>query len=184
MRRWRSLASLLVLSLLLVACGFHLRGSAALPPQMQTVELVGISSRSELGEEIVAALEESGGRVVSGAGSAELHVSGESQSRRLLSVGSGGRATEYEISYRFSYELRLAEEIRDENGQPVVRYRTRVAPQIMELQRDYAHNSANVLGSDDEEALLLREMRGLAVRQMLRQLQFELQAERSQDTDD
>lgn len=157
---------------LLSACGFHLRGAITLPPQMARTQLVGIDARSALADEIVAALENAGAQVVADDATALLHLSAEREARRLLSVGSTGRASEYEITYQFSFELRVPVAVTDEHAdkdRPVDR--VLVPQQTISLSRDYSFDQHNVLGKGDEEALLVREMRAFAVRQMLLRLQ-------------
>jgi LPS-assembly lipoprotein len=160
--------------LLLTSCGFHLRGAVTLPPQMERTQLLGVDARDPLAEEITAALEDAGVRVVAGDATAQLIVSGERQARRLLSVGSTGRASEYEISYQFSFELRApAAEATDAGAKPAAV--VLVPQQGVSLDRDYSFDPDNVLGKGDEEALLVREMRSFAVRQMLVRLRAGLQ---------
>jgi LPS-assembly lipoprotein len=151
--------------LLLTSCGFHLRGAVTLPPQMERTQLLGVDARSALAAEITAALEDAGVRVVAGDATAQLVISGERQARRLLSVGSTGRASEYEITYQFSFELRAPAEATAAGGKPAVV--VLVPQQSISLNRDYSFDPDNVLGKGDEEALLVREMRSFAVRQML-----------------
>jgi len=162
-------------SLSLVACGFHLRGAVVLPPQMERTQLVGIDARSALAEEIRTALENAGARVVEVDATAQLVISGEREARRLLSVGSTGRASEYELTYQFSYELRAPAQ--DKTGEAITV--VLLPQQTMSLNRDYSFDPDNVLGKGEEEALLLREMRAFAVRQMLLRLRAGLHAQDS-----
>lgn len=171
-RRGLLLLLLVTSALSLAACGFHLRVAITLPPQMERTQLVGIDSRGALAEEITAALENAGARVVAGDATAQLHISGEREARRLLSVGSTGRASEYELTYQFSFELRAPAV--DASGKAVTAVLLPV--QTVSLNRDYAFDPDNVLGKGEEEALLLREMRAFAVRQMLLRLRAGLQS--------
>ncbi len=157
--------SLVTCYLSLVSCGFHLRGAVTLPPQMERTQLLGVEARGPLAAEITAALEDAGARVVAGDATAQLVISGERQARRLLSVGSTGRASEYEITYRFSFELRAPAEAAEAGAKPAVV--VLVPQQTVSLNRDYAFDPNSVLGKGDEESLLVREMRTFAVRQML-----------------
>lgn len=174
-RRGLLFLSLVVCSLSLAACGFHLRGAITLPSQMERTQLLGVDARSALAEEITVALENAGARVVAGDATAQLHISGEREARRLLSVGSTGRASEYELTYQFSFELRVPAV--DDTGKGTSE--VLLAQQTVSLNRDYAFDPDNVLGKGEEEALLLREMRAFAVRQMLLRLRAGLQAQDS-----
>ncbi|GAB4289231.1 MAG: hypothetical protein Kow0096_02000 [Thiohalomonadaceae bacterium] len=161
--------------MLLTSCGFHLRGAVALPPQLARTQLVGIDARSELAAEITAALEGAGAQVVTTDATAQLHISGERENRRLLSVGRTGRASEYEVTYQFSFELREPVVVQDTGGKEKVRYRVLVPQQTISLNRDYTFDPDSVLGKGEEENLLVREMRAFALRQMLVRLRAGLQ---------
>lgn len=163
--------SLVAGHLLLTSCGFHLRGAIELPPQLARTQLVGINERSELADEMTAALDGAGAQVVTTDATAQLHVSGERQNRRLLSVGRTGRASEYEVTYQFSFELRVPVVSKDKDGKDKVHYRVLVPRQSVSLSRDYSFDRNNVLGKGEEEDLLVREMRAFAVRQMLLRLE-------------
>ncbi|WP_172600369.1 LPS assembly lipoprotein LptE [Sulfurivermis fontis] len=166
--------------MLLTSCGFHLRGAVELPPQLARTQLVGVDARSELADEITAALEGAGAQVVTADATAQLHVSGERENRRLLSVGRTGRASEYEVTYQFSFELRAPVVSQDRDGQAKVHYRVLVPRQSVSLSRDYSFDRNNVLGKGEEEDLLIREMRAFAVRQMLLRLRAGLQMKDSE----
>ncbi|MEW6647708.1 MAG: LPS assembly lipoprotein LptE [Pseudomonadota bacterium] len=157
--------------MLLTSCGFHLRGAVELPPQLARTQLAGVDARSELADEITAALEGAGAQVVTADATAQLHISGERENRRLLSVGRTGRASEYEVTYQFSFELREPVVSQDREGKEKVRYRVLVPRQSVSLSRDYSFDRNNVLGKGEEEDLLVREMRAFAVRQMLLRLE-------------
>ncbi|NUO71297.1 MAG: hypothetical protein HOQ10_01090, partial [Frateuria sp.] len=89
-------ASLLVSTLALAACGFHLRQSAALPASMQRMHL-SVSGGGDLQRNLARALEGSGVAVVDegGAGIAELKIPVAQFSTDTLSVSGGARVTEY-----------------------------------------------------------------------------------------
>ena len=158
-----------------MSCGFHLRGAVTLPPQMERTQLVGIDARSALAEEIVTVLEGAGAQVVAADATAVLQIGDERETRRLLSVGSSGRASEYEVAYQFSFELRVPVTARDAAGKESIVHQVRVARQTVNLSRDYTFDPNNVLSMGDVEAVLVREMRSYAVRQMLLRLRAGLQ---------
>ena len=167
--------------MLLTSCGFHLRGAITLPPQMERTQLAGIDARSALAEEIVAVLEGAGAQVVTADATALLRISDERETRRLLSVGSSGRASEYEVSYQFSFELSVPVTTTDPAGRESIVHQVRVTPQTVSLSRDYTFDPDSVLGMGDVEAVLVREMRAFAVRQMLLRLRAGLQAKDSRE---
>lgn len=149
-------------SLLLGGCGFHLRGAVELPPAMEAAQITGVPAGNAIYGEIRRTLVAAGGGVVSDPeqASARLEVLGEDFDRRVLSVDSTGKVSEYELTYRLRYRL-LAP-----NGEVLV------APQSINMTRDYRYNTANVLGTEEEATQLQQEMRRLAVRQMLRRLRL------------
>lgn len=156
---------------MLAACGFHLRGALELPTELQQIRITGLSPHSELAQEISAVLQAAGVQLVDTEGAARLQVGGENYDRRLLSVGRSGHASEYELDYRFAYELYVPLLQENAEGGETGVEEMRIPLRSIRLQRDYAHDSENVLGSSSEEEMLLREMRSMAVHQLLRQLQ-------------
>lgn len=166
--------SLVACYLLLTSCGFRLRGAVTLPPQLERTELAGIDPRSALGDEIRAVLEGAGARIVMGDATALLHVGDEGEARRVLTVGgSTGQASEYEIIYQFSFELRAPLALdAAEDAEPAIL----VPRQTVSVSRDYAFDPTNVVAKAEEEAMLVREMRTFAVRQMVLRLRAGLQS--------
>jgi LPS-assembly lipoprotein len=155
--RW--LVVLLLLSAL-GACGFHLRGAVSLPPVMERTLITG-TDNSPLYYELESALLAAGAQVVDDeeAATATLAIHSERSGRRVLSVDSQGRASEYELSLRLVFSL-VAQ------GGRVIADR-----QELQLLRDYSFDPDNVLGSGGQEALLQTELRRYAARQILRRVQ-------------
>ncbi|MGE0081727.1 MAG: LPS assembly lipoprotein LptE [Thiohalomonadaceae bacterium] len=158
-------AWVLGLAVVLTGCGFHLRGATVLPEEMLRTELRGAVSEGPLGIEIAQVLRNAGGALVGPGegGTAVLHIVNERFDRRVASVGSAGKASEYELRYALNAVLRTPE---GDNMAP---------PQSVVVMRTYGFDPANVLGASNEEELLRGEMRRQAVRQLLRQLNQALQ---------
>lgn len=180
----RGIVALIVLAtLLLGGCGFHLRGAAEVPPQLARTQLLGTSARGPLAEEIAFVLDNAGAQLVQGDATSLLRITEDRFERRLLSVGSTGRATEYEITYRLGFTLSVPfmleqdaqmPQSTDEQAQRKDRtplYKVMVPGQTIVLQRDYSFDPSRVLGKAEEEEMLMRELRAQAVRQMLLRLQ-------------
>lgn len=161
---WRRAAAFLLLATfiltLITGCGFRLRGAVVLPEAMQETHLTGVSRHSPLGREISQALSSAGGRLVEkeAAGSV-LTILGEDFNRRVLSVGSDRRASEYSLGYSVRFALY------GPGGEVLVPTRT------VNASREYRFDQGNVLSSGGEEDVLKKEMREQGVRQMFRQLQ-------------
>ncbi len=160
LRRAGLLLLLVTCYLSLTSCGFHLREAVELPAPMARTYIVGAAS-SDLYYELESALLAAGGQVVDAAeaASATLTIHGERYGRRVLSVDSAGRASEYELSLHVSYSLNAADG-------SVLAGRDEVS-----LLRDYRYDPENVLASVTQEEVLQNEMRRFAVRQILRRLQ-------------
>jgi len=151
---------LLLLLSALSACGFHLRGAVTLPPVMKRTLITG-TDNTPLYYELENGLRAAGAQVVESeeAATATLAIHSERYGRRVLSVDSKGRASEYELSLRLVFSL-------VERGGRVI-----ADKEALELLRDYSFDPDNVLASSGQEALLQTEMRRYAARQMLRRLQ-------------
>lgn len=147
---------------MLTGCGFHLRGPVALPESMERTYLQGASPDSALAAEIEAVLESSGGEVVErlAEATAILRLGRERTDRRIASVDSSGKAREYILRYSLPFTLL------NPAGDVLLE------EQSVQTSRSYNFDRGNVLGASTEAAVLVREMRGFAVRQMLRQVQM------------
>lgn len=122
---------------------------------------IAVAENSPLYYELESALLAAGGQVVDTpeVATAILTIHGERYGRRVVSVDSAGRASEYELSLRVSYSLSAPD------GE-ILAKRDEVS-----MLRDYRFDPDNVLASGAQEAMLQTEMRRYAVRQLLRRLQ-------------
>jgi len=149
----RLLVLLLLLSL--AGCGFQLRGNAALP--FASVFIEG-------GQEIVVALERAirptATKVTTRAQDAQvtLQILGESREKRILSLDSAGRVSEYRLLYRVSFKAV------DNKGRELLEQ------QQIELRRDITFNDNQTLAKESEELLLYRDMQVDAVQQIIRRM--------------
>lgn len=147
---------LMLLSLTLPACGYHLRGSVDVPEGISAVyvkapdrslQLTWKEELSIVGVPTTPTAEEA---------DAILTIDKETFDRRVLSVDADtGKVTEYELAYavRFSMSRPDASEL--------------LAPQTVTRIRSYIFNPDTVLGNESEQQLLHREMREDALRQIL-----------------
>lgn len=148
----------LVIALLLSACGYHLRGAIDLPSEMKAIYLEGASA--PLVEQFKKALESSTVQIVDSraAAGAIITVSNEDSLKRSLSLGSSGKSNQYGLEYRLNYE------ITDASGKQLVK------SQPIEIRRDYFNNQQLILGKDNEEVVIRNEMYQQAVRTMINQV--------------
>jgi len=149
-----------LLMLTFAGCGFHLRGAVPVPQVMQRTLITG-TDNSPLYYELENALIASGATVVDNADkvTATLAISQERYGRRVLSVDSQGRASEYELSLHVVFGLRA------QDGRVIA------DKEAVHVLRDYSFDPDNVLGSRGQETTLQNEMRRYAARQILRRLQ-------------
>ena len=156
-RRCASLVAVLGLCATLTACGFHLRGQATLP-----FESMYISGSPSFSNQLARAVRAgSKTRISSNPAEAEvtLQILGEARERSILSLSSSGRVRELQIRYRVSFR------VNDRQG------REFLAPNEIVLKRDLIYSDSDVLGKEQEEILLYRDMQNDAVQQVVRRLQ-------------
>jgi LPS-assembly lipoprotein len=157
MRRLSTLL-ILVLALLLGACGFQLRGAYALPFATLHVPLPESSELHALIKRHVEAT--SATRVLPNAAECEarLLITLNNQAKNVLSLNAAGRVREYELVRQFQF--RVVDKRENELVPP---------SQIM-IRRDITFSDEQVLSKEAEEALLWRDMQTDLVQQLLRRL--------------
>jgi LPS-assembly lipoprotein len=179
--RATKLVLILMLTGLLAACGFKLRGSAELPGYklpFATIAL-GLDQTSEFHAHLKRTIEASspGTRVVADAKDAEavLSVIADRSEKLILSLNAAGRAREYQLVRTFSFRV---------HGQapatttPQPKYSDALAtgpieyipPSTIALRRDITFSDDLVLSKESEEILLWRDIQGDLVQQLMRRL--------------
>ncbi|HEY3487293.1 MAG TPA: LPS assembly lipoprotein LptE [Gammaproteobacteria bacterium] len=142
----------------LAACGFSLRGAHELPPGMAKTFLQAENSGSALTVRLKRALRDASVWVVEyPANDAAVLKTRESSQRRVLSVGTDGKALEYEVQYSATFSLTLP-------GSESPSEKT------ISLSRDYIFDRRSVLAIDEEEATLIKDMQRELARMILEQL--------------
>ena len=142
---------------LIAGCGFHLRGQTSLP-----FESMFIAGSPAIATQIARAVRAgSKTRIVGNAKEAEVTLAllNEARERTILSLSSAGRVRELQIRYRISFR------VADKNLKEYLPL-TEVV-----LKRDLIYSDTDVLGKEQEEALLYRDMQNDAVQQILRRLE-------------
>ncbi len=151
------------LLLSLSACGFHLRGSVQLPPELTEMALRDANPATDILPELRRALKNKNIHINETA-PLVLQLKAEQYGKRVLSVDSSGRAQEYGLSYTVRFLLKR-KAMQDENDTMWL------TEQTVTESRDLRFDANAVLGVASEEALLKTEMRRDAVVQILRRLQ-------------
>jgi len=154
---------ILIMVLLSSACGYHLRGALELPSGLKNVYLDGGSA--QLREQFNRVMEESSVQLASSPESAGLIVKiyDEDSRRRVLSLSSGGIANDFELSYRFDYELL------DSNNKVLM---TR---QPIEIKREYFNDQVAIIAKGNEESTIRNEMYQQAVRSIVNRARVALE---------
>lgn len=142
--------------LLLQGCGFHLRGTLEGSADMPLTYVQGSAAPGGIRTALSRA-----DKITGNIDQAEavLNVVSEKFDRRVLSVDSNGRVSEYEIFYAVDFT------VQDKTGKQLI------GPQTVSLVRDYRFDETQVLGKDTEEAGLRQDMVRDAAQQILRRLQ-------------
>jgi len=145
-------------TLLLQGCGWHLRGSQSLPPELQTLHLQTASDNSTFARALKRSLKASDVTLTDSAAGApySLTVSSISNTSRTLSVTSSARIAEYEITSSLTYSVSNIE------GDQLV------TPTLLRTEKTYLYNSSNATSAFEEEALLRKEMERDLVQQLIR----------------
>ncbi len=151
--RWLVLAATLALA----ACGFQLRGSAAVPFQKLYIPNAKTGIALDLKRNIEAG---TNAKVVDDPKEADaiLELSGENREKIILSLTGTGRVREFRLRYQISYR------VHDGKGGEYV------PPSNVQLSRDVTYNDAEILAKEAEEQLLFRDMQSDMVQQVLRRL--------------
>jgi LPS-assembly lipoprotein len=142
---------------MLASCGFQLRGQATLPFQSMF-----ISGSPSVATQIARAVRAgSKTRIVNNAKEADvtLELLSEARERTILSLSSSGRVRELQIRYRIAFR------VYDKTG------REYIAPSEVVIKRDLIYSDSDVLGKEQEELLLYRDMQNDAVQQIIRRLE-------------
>ncbi|GLQ49702.1 LPS assembly lipoprotein LptE [Dyella flava] len=154
--------SLLLLSFCaLAACGFHLRGSAALPKSMQRVHLTvggGGDFQRKLARALLASnvvLEDKGGP-----GIAELRVPAQNFAVQSLTISGAAQVTEYAVRYHVAFTAV------DPQGQTIVPLET------IDLQREYSYDASQPVGTQAQS----EQIQGSLIDDAVQALLFRLQA--------
>jgi len=144
--RWSIFACLQVVLLLAgmaalsAGCGFHLRGSAALPPAMAVTFIRSDRPFSTLVDDFSAALKVHDVRVTQerSEATAVLNILSSSIESRVLSVNTAGKVLEYDILQTIRFSVVTAGN------------ETLVPEQTVSMNRDYIFSSTDVLGKQRE----------------------------------
>ena len=150
-------ALLIVIALALSACGFQLRGTAALPfdtlyiPNTKGGIALDLKRNIQSGTRTVVVDNEQMAQ-------ARMELTGETRFRNILSLSGAGRVRELQLV------LRVNLRVHDGKGGEFIPLTT------LSITRDLTYNDTDVLAKEAEEASIYREMQTDLVQQILRRL--------------
>lgn len=138
-------AALIAMTVLLTACGFHLRRPPDLPAQMRAIYISG--GDAILVRSLRRDLETGSSQVVEDAtlATALLKIIQVHQSSTLLAISSTGVPLEYKVVYQVEFSLLV--------GNSML-----VEPQTLVLSRTYNYNISDALGNQQQEQGLYSTM--------------------------
>lgn len=152
-----TITAILALLLLLQACGFHLRGPLELPPVLEVPYIQSDRPYQGISKVLRQQLRLAGAETTDDLAQATgvLNVLAERSQRRILSVGSTGRATEYELFEEVTFS------VTDTQGNQLMR------PQSVSMVRSLTFDENELLGKVSEAEKVQGEMRQDLSRQIL-----------------
>jgi LPS-assembly lipoprotein len=151
--------SIVIAALLLNACGWRLQGTARLPEVMSATYIDTNDTYTDFNRALRESLENSGVRLVGNRNdaSAIVRIRKDSSGQRVLSVSARNTPEEYEVFYAIEYS------VESRTGELI-------APQKLELTRDYSYSTSAVLAKQREQSILrealARDLAGLVVRRV------------------
>ncbi|KOE82930.1 luciferase [Vibrio alginolyticus] len=151
------LISVLALTTLLSACGFHLRGDYSVPEELHRMSLTSYDQYSTFTRMVKNQLRVTEIELVSPAKDVpNLHLLSESVGERTLSLYQNTRAAEKELTFRASYRVTVPD----------------VGTKVFStsVTRSYLDNPLTALAKSVERDMIEDEMRKVAASQILRQM--------------
>jgi LPS-assembly lipoprotein len=148
--------ALVVLTALLTACGFHLRGNYQPPEFLHAITLRTPANSYDFTTEMRLALTRS--NIIPQGGEVLLDVTRENMVRQTSTVDSSAKAAEYTLTYTVNFRLC------DSAGMALCPLQSVI------LRRSYQYDTTNIVGKSTEEDTLLHELRIDAAQQIIRKI--------------
>jgi LPS-assembly lipoprotein len=147
--------------LALAACGFHLRGSAALPQGMQRVHLT-VGGGGDFQRKLARALLASNVTLedTPGPGIAELHVPAQNFTVQSLTINGAAQVTEFAVRFHVVFTAT------DPQGKVIV------PQQTIDLQREFNYDASQPVGTQSQ----MEQIQGSLIDDAIQALLFRLQA--------
>ncbi len=154
------LIQITIISSLLYGCGFHLAGEGNFATELNNTHIQSTSSSNEMLRLLEKNLRSNQINVV-GAESATalLRILHEETEKVVLTVDSDGKAREFELLLRITFEVKRVDNT------------VLLDQQVIDLNRDFVFDKSDLLGTNEEEQELFSEMRNDAAKLIVYRLQ-------------
>ncbi len=157
-RRRLLLGGAALAGLLLAGCGFKLRG----PQRLEFATLyINVSELTELGASLRRLIATTGSTTViedAAKADARLQILANDRGREILSLTGAGKVREYQLTQTLRFQLL------DKAGKALI------PPASISAAREFTFDDSQVLGKEQEEALLYRDMQNDLLQQLMRRL--------------
>ena len=156
----RNILVMLLVTLTVTSCGWHLRGKGMIPEGLESLYVVSRDPDGKLSRDLSRALTRAGVTVPDIEADAQLTliILRERSMVRVASVSEQARVSEQELTEQAEFT------VVDPNGE------TRLAKSLVSVERIFEYDEGNVLATQDERELIRREMRRDLVNQILNRL--------------
>lgn len=150
----------LVLTLLVVGCGFQIRGQQHWPPQFAQLTVVSPDPTTVFMRELMTQLHASGvvTQTVTSTQAPVLVIENERLYREALTISRDARVLEFALFLEIQFS------VSEGSGSPML------GTQTLELSRDYRFNDDSILASQREEELLERDLGRAMANQLLNEI--------------
>ena len=157
-RRLLVLGGVALTGLLLSGCGFKLRG----PQRLEFATLhIGVSELTALGASLRRLIATTGSTTVTedvAQADARLQILANERGREILSLTGAGKVREYQLTQTLRFQLL------DKAGKALI------APTSISAAREFTFDDSQVLGKEQEETLLYKDMQNDLLQQLMRRL--------------
>jgi len=159
----RIFTAVLVLCLLLLqGCGFHLKQSATISNSISPIAIGGLGEYHGLRVALTQLLSANDISVVAQDATTVLRIKAYESERRVLSVDGNGKVAEYELHEGVIFDLIAS------NGSPLTK------EQHVSTQLTYLNSETEVLGKQQEESALRKDMLHNLADRIIRRLSKQL----------
>lgn len=155
MSRTLKTIQILALSVLITACGFHLRGN-----NQFNLKTAMVSGQAQITKPLIKALKKNDVVILQDVSKAamQVEIAKDGFEKRILSVGGTGKVTEYELYYRVYYRTKTQQ---SKEWSEI---------QTLETRRFFSYTDTSLLAKQSEEKLLNESMQTDVLNSLVRRL--------------